>query len=55
MLVSVHFDVDVPGCIADRKSTSGFEVLLGGNLVYWNAKKHKRLCFDPALNQNTKL
>jgi hypothetical protein len=41
MLVSAYFDVYVPGCIADRKSMGGFEVLLGGNLVSWNAKKHK--------------
>ena len=37
--VSVFTDADWAGCIDDRRSTSGFAVFIGSNLIPWNAKK----------------
>ena len=39
LLVSVFSDADWVGCSDDRKSTGGFAVFLGENLVSWHAKK----------------
>lgn len=39
MLVSAFSDTDWAGCVDDRRSTSGFAVFPGGNLVSWTAKK----------------
>lgn len=39
MLVSAFSDADWTGCVDDRRSTGGFAVFLGNNLVSWNAKK----------------
>ena len=39
MLVSAFSDADWAGCPDDRRSTSGFAVFLGGNLVSWCARK----------------
>ena len=38
-LVSAFSDADWAGCVDDRKSTGGFAVFLGGNLVSWSARK----------------
>jgi hypothetical protein len=40
-LVSAFSDVDWAGCSNDRKSTGGFAVFLGPNLISWCAKKQK--------------
>lgn len=38
-LVSAFSDADRAGCVDDRKSTGGFAVFLGSNLVSWSARK----------------
>jgi hypothetical protein len=39
MLVSAFSDADWAGCPDDRKSTGGFAVFLGSNLISWSARK----------------
>jgi histone deacetylase 1/2 len=39
MLVSAFSDADWAGCVDDRRSTGGFAVFLGNNLISWTAKK----------------
>ncbi|TQD91353.1 hypothetical protein C1H46_023032 [Malus baccata] len=39
LTLSAYSDADWAGCTFDRRSTSGFCVFLGSNLVSWNAKK----------------
>jgi hypothetical protein len=40
-MVSAFSDADFVGCTDDRKSTGGFAVFLGPNLISWCAKKQK--------------
>ena len=39
MLVSAFSDADWAGCVDDRRSTGGFAVFLGDNLISWTARK----------------
>jgi hypothetical protein len=41
IMVSAFSDVDWAGCTGDKKSTGGFAVFLGPNLISWCAKKQK--------------
>jgi hypothetical protein len=38
-MVSAFSDADWAGCSDDRKSTGGFAVYLGSNLISWSARK----------------
>jgi hypothetical protein len=42
-MVSAFSDVDLAGCTYDRKSTGGFAVFPGSNLISWCAKKQKTM------------
>jgi len=39
MMVSAFSDADWAGCVDDRRSTGGFAVFLGSNLISWTARK----------------
>ncbi|RDX82783.1 putative mitochondrial protein, partial [Mucuna pruriens] len=37
--MEIYTDVDYAGSVVDRRSTSGYCMFLGGNLVTWRSKK----------------
>lgn len=39
MMVSAYSDADWVECLDDKRSTGGFAVYLGDNMVSWSAKK----------------
>jgi hypothetical protein len=39
LLVSAFSNVDWTGCLDDRRSTGGYVMFLGTNLVSWSARK----------------
>jgi histone deacetylase 1/2 len=39
VLVSAFSDADRAGCVDDHRSTSGFAVFLGSNLISWSSRK----------------
>ncbi|XP_019184154.1 PREDICTED: uncharacterized protein LOC109179038 [Ipomoea nil] len=43
LVVHAFLDSDWGGCLVDRKSTSGFAVYLGNNMISWVCRKQKTL------------
>lgn len=50
MLVTGFSDVDWAGSLDDRRSTGGFAVFLGSNLISWRARKQATVYLVQKLN-----
>ncbi|GFS29102.1 hypothetical protein Acr_00g0005400 [Actinidia rufa] len=42
--ITAYFDIDWAGCPDTRRSTLGYSIYLGDNLVSWSAKKQPTVC-----------
>ena len=43
--IVAYTDVDWAGSLMDRKSTTGYCTMVGGNLVSWNLKRQETGCY----------
>ena len=48
MRVESYTDADRAGCLDDRRSTSGYCTIVGGNLVTWRSKKQPVVALSSA-------
>jgi len=48
LIVEGYTDADWSGNISDRKSTSGYFMFIGGNLVTWRSKKQNVVALSRA-------
>jgi len=46
--MKVYVDADYAGSIVDRRSTTGYCMFLGGNLVTWRSKKQNMVARSSA-------
>jgi hypothetical protein len=46
--INTFSDTDWAGCLDDRRSTSGFAIYLGSNLLSWSAHKQVTMSRDLA-------